>query len=207
MFITYLLLITVGFAGLFLVYKSIHPGSAAVIKDRLTSMSPGQTGKPPVRALEELELSRPFQDRVLKPLLASMARVTRKISPGTTREKTEQRLAQAGNPRGLNVESFYGLKGMVAVVAVVVSVLVMYLNPMPGTVPYPPDAPASALEWGVIALVLGFFFPDMWIYDERKRRQKRIQKALPDTVDIIAISVEAGLGFDASVQRVASKSK
>jgi tight adherence protein C len=122
-------------------------------------------------------------------------------------EKTEQRLAQAGNPRGLNVEGFYGLKGMVAVVAVVVMVILMYLNVLPGTVPYPPQAPAAALEWGVIALVGGFFFPDLWIYDERKRRQKRIQKALPDTIDIIAISVEAGLGFDAACQRVATKAK
>jgi tight adherence protein C len=207
MIITYLLLISVGCAGLFLVYKSVRPGSSSVIKERLNNMTPGQVGKPPVRALEELELSRPFQDRVLKPLLVSIARVTRRINPGTTLEKTEQRLAQAGNPRGLNVESFYGLKGMTAVVAVVAIGLLEYFNAVPGYVPYPPDAPLSAIEWTLGALIGGFFLPDMWIQDERKRRRKKIEKLLPDTVDIIAISVEAGLAFDAACQRVAMKSK
>src|SRR5207248_2779494 len=51
------------------------------------------------------------------------------------------------------------------------------------------------------------FLPDLWIRDERKRRQKKIQKALPDAIDIIAISVEAGLGFDSAVQRVATKTR
>lgn len=177
--------------------------SSVLIRERLESIGP--TGKPVVRGLEEIELSKPFQDRILKPLLASFARVTRRLSPGTTLDKTEQKLAQAGNPRGLNVESFYGLKGVLAIVAVLVIGLLMYLNAVPGMLPYPPDAPAAALERAAIALVVGFFLPDLWIRDEVKRRQKRILKALPDTIDIIAISVEAGLGFDAAVQRVAAK--
>jgi tight adherence protein C len=191
-----------------LIVMGMRRPSEAVIRDRLANIAPGRVvAKPQVQALEEMELSRPFRDRVVKPLLASLARVTRRISPGTTLEKTEQRLAQAGNPRGLNVESFYGLKGMVAIVVVVIGVILMYLNAVPGYLPYPPSAPASALEWGVGFLVAGFFFPDLWIYDERKRRQKHIRKALPDTIDIIAISVEAGLGFDAACQRVATKSR
>jgi tight adherence protein C len=190
-------------AALFLLLGLRRP-SSVVIRERLESITP-QVGKPPVRALEEIELSKPFQDRVIKPLLAAIARVTRRLSPGTTLEKMEQKLAQAGNPRGLNVESFYGLKGVVAIVAVALIALVMYLNLLPGTLPYPPQAPASALEWGVVALIIGFFLPDIWIRDEVKRRQKRILKALPDTIDIIAISVEAGLGFDMAVQRVAQK--
>jgi tight adherence protein C len=157
--------------------------------------------------LEDLELSRPFRDRVLIPIINSVAGITKRMSPGNTMEKTEQRLAQAGNPRDINVENFYGLKGVAAVAFAVLIALVMYLNPMPGYVPYPPDAPSSALLWGVVSLVLGFFFPDLWIYDERNRRRKRILRALPDAVDIIAISVEAGLGFDAACQRLASKSK
>src|SRR5579885_1794620 len=152
-----------GAMAIALIALGMRKPSEAVIRERLSNIAPGTAvKKPQVRALEEMELSRPFQDRGVNPLLAAMARVTRRLSPGTTMEKTEQRLAQAGNPRGLNVESFYGLKGMVAIVVVVLMVGVMYLNVMPGTVPYPPEAPASALEWGVGALILGFFFPDLW---------------------------------------------
>jgi tight adherence protein C len=178
-----------------------------VVRERLAEFGPGAQPKPSVSALEELELSRPFADRVFKPFLAQISRLTSRISPGNSMEKIEQNLAQAGNPRGLNVESFYGLKGVVAVVLGVMVTIVMYLNPLPGTIPYPPEVPISALIWAVIAVVVGFFFPDLWIRDEKKRRQKRITKVMPDTIDIIAISVEAGLGFDGAVQRVAGKSK
>lgn len=189
------------------VVLAMRTPSSSVIRDRLETINPGQQNKPPVRALEEIELSKPFQERVLKPLLATMARVTRRISPGTTLEKTEQRLAQAGNPRGLNVEGFYGLKGVLAIVFVVLMALLMYFEMLPGYLPYPPKDPANAVLFALGALVAGFFFPDLWIRDERKRRQKRILKALPDTIDVIAISVEAGLGFDAAVQRVGAKIK
>jgi tight adherence protein C len=196
-----------GLLGALFVAIGLRKPSSSLIRERLETFGPGQQNKPPVRALEELELSKPFQERIVKPLLASMARVTRRLSPGTSLEKTEQRLAQAGNPRGLNVEGFYGLKGVTSIVVVVVVGLLMYLNVAPGYLPYPPKAPATAVEWALGALVVGFFFPDLWVRDERKRRQKRILRAMPDTIDIIAISVEAGLGFDAAVQRVAAKTK
>lgn len=198
-----------GALAVFLIALGMRRPSSAIIRERLSTMTPvtAHSNKPTARVLEDMELSRPFRERVLRPLMASMARVTRRLSPGTTLEKTEQRLAQAGNPRGLNVETFYGLKGVLAIALTTIIALLMYLNVAPGYVPYPPTAPTGAVEWGLAALVIGFFMPDLWIRDERKRRQKRIQRALPDTVDIIAITVEAGLGFDAAVQRVASKTK
>ncbi|MDB5074311.1 MAG: type secretion system protein [Chloroflexi bacterium] len=191
--------------AMLLVVLGLQNPSETAIRDRLATLAPDQGRQ--VTSLEDLEMARPFRDRILIPVMNSFALVTKRISPGNTLEKTEQKLAQAGNPRGLIVEGFYGLKGIVAVVFVVLIAGLMYLNPLPGTIPYPPQVPVSSLVWGVIALVLGFFFPDFWIRDERKRRQKRISRALPDTIDIIAISVEAGLGFDAACQRVASKSK
>jgi tight adherence protein C len=193
-------------AAVLLVILGLQNSSELAIRDRLASFAPDQQ-RLSATPLEDLEMARPFQDRVLRPLLNATAGITRRISPGGTLDKTEQKLAQAGTPRGLNVEGFYGLKGVVSIVFVVLITILMYLNPLPGTIPYPPEVPASALIWGILALVLGFFFPDLWIRDERKRRQKRIGRALPDTIDIIAISVEAGLGFDAACQRVASKAK
>jgi tight adherence protein C len=205
--VTVVIIGVMGALAAVLVTMGLRKPSSTLVRERLETLAPGEQNKPPVRALEEIELSKPFQERVVKPLLASIARVTRRMSPGSTLEKTEQRLAQAGNPRGLNVEGFYGLKGLLALVFVVLLALLMYINAVPGYLPYPPTAPVGAIEWGLGALVSGFFLPDLWIRDERKRRQKRIQKALPDTIDVIAISVEAGLGFDAAVQRVGSKIK
>lgn len=203
---TILVALLTGGAVLFL-WMGVRKSTTSLVRERLAVIAPDAANRPTISPLDQMELSKPFQDRVIKPFLAQISRLTSRISPGNTMEKTEKNLAQAGNPRGLNVESFYGLKGVVAVVLGVLITLVMYLNPLPGTIPYPPEVPVSALVWAVIAIVAGFFFPDLWIRDEKQRRQKRISKALPDTIDIIAISVEAGLGFDAAVQRVASKSK
>lgn len=180
--------------------------SGSAIRERLATYAPDNLSRSS-SPLEDLELARPFRDRVLIPLINSLSGITKRMSPGNSLEKTEQRLAQAGNPRNINVENFYGLKGVAAVAFVVLLTIIMYLDALPGYIPYPPDAPSTALLWGLGAAVAGFFFPDLWIYDERNRRRKRIGRALPDCVDIIAISVEAGLGFDSACQRVASKSK
>jgi tight adherence protein C len=204
MVLTILIAVLAAGAVMFVWFGLQNSGSSTV-RERLAVF--GTVNKPTSTPLEDLELSRPFSDRVTKPFLAQISRLTKRMSPGNSLDKIEQNLAQAGNPRGLNVESFYGLKGVVAVVLGVMVTIIMYLNPLPGTIPYPPEVPISALVWAVIGIVAGFFFPDLWIRDEKKRRQKRIGRALPDTIDIIAISVEAGLGFDAAVQRVAGKSK
>src|SRR5690348_8039730 len=123
-----ILVAILGGLGALLIIMSLARPSTAVIRERLESISPGQGRQAPRRALEELELSKPFRDRVLRPLLTSVSRITSRISPGTTMEKTEQRLAQAGYPRGLNLESFYGLKGLVAVGITALLALAMYFN-------------------------------------------------------------------------------
>ncbi|MGH2387078.1 MAG: type II secretion system F family protein [Chloroflexota bacterium] len=205
MIVNILIAVLVAGAVMF-IWTGIQGSGSSVVRERLAVFG-GGPNKPTASPLEDLELSKPFAERVFKPFLAQISHLTKHMSPGNTMEKTERNLAQAGNPRGLNVESFYGLKGVVAVVLGVMITIIMYLNPLPGTIPYPPEVPISALVWAVSAIVLGFFFPDLWIRDEKQRRQKRISKAMPDTIDIIAISVEAGLGFDGAVQRVASKAK
>jgi tight adherence protein C len=206
MVVDILIALLIAGAVLFL-WTGLQKTGSSVVRERLAVFGSGAQPKPNASVLEEMELSKPFAERVFKPFLAQISRLTSRLSPGNSMETTERNLAQAGNPRGLNVESFYGLKGVVAVVLGVMIVMIMYLNPLPGTIPYPPEVPISALIWAVVAVVGGFFFPDLWIRDEKKRRQKRITKAMPDTIDIIAISVEAGLGFDGAVQRVAGKSK
>jgi tight adherence protein C len=206
MVVDILIALLIAGAVLFL-WTGLQKTGSSVVRERLAVFGSGAQPKPNASVLEEMELSKPFAERVFKPFLAQISRLTSRLSPGNSMETTERNLAQAGNPRGLNVESFYGLKGVVAVVLGVMIVIIMYLNPLPGTIPYPPEVPISALIWAVVAVVGGFFFPDLWIRDEKKRRQKRITKAMPDTIDIIAISVEAGLGFDGAVQRVAGKSK
>src|SRR5664279_4041765 len=94
-----------------LIVMGLQQSSGKAIRERLATYAPDQitiSSTP----LEDLELARPFRDRVLLPVINRLAGVTKRLSPGNTLEKTEQRLAQAGNPRNINVENFYGLKGV-----------------------------------------------------------------------------------------------
>ncbi|HEY0700259.1 MAG TPA: type II secretion system F family protein, partial [Micromonospora sp.] len=63
------------------------------------------------------------------------------------------------------------------------------------------------LTLGAVALlgglVLGFFVPDLYLYQQTHERNEAIQRSLADAIDLMTISVESGLGFDAAVQQVA----
>jgi len=157
--------------------------------------------RPVVVQLEELELQRPFADRVLKPLLGRISHVVTRFTPGTQVDSVQLKLSQAGNPRNLTVEGFFGLKGVLSFgFAVFVALLLWLLPPQI-------DAP-DALHFVIyltLATVIGFFFPDLWLRDEARKRRKLIQRQLPDTIDILSISVEAGLAFDAAIARMVAK--
>jgi tight adherence protein C len=55
----------------------------------------------------------------------------------------------------------------------------------------------------IAGLLVGFFAPDLYLYQRAEKRADQIRRSLADAVDLLTISVEAGLGFDAAVQQVA----
>ena len=171
----------------------------AVVRDRLESL--GGLYRPSARVLEEMELAKPFSERVLKPTLKRLSHLAARVSPGTKAEAIALKLAMAGNPRQLTVETFLGLKVAAALVFAGVALLAQFLLP---PLIAPPALVKTAL-WTVVAAVAGFFVPELWIKDEIRKRQKAIRKVLPDTIDILSISVEAGLGFDAAISRICHK--
>jgi tight adherence protein C len=62
-----------------------------------------------------------------------------------------------------------------------------------------------AFVFGGVGIVFGWFGPELLLHSKTKSRQKQIQQALPDALDLLVISVEAGLGFDAAIQRLVEK--
>ncbi len=171
------------------------------IKGRLDELGAGR--KPQVRALEELELSQPFADRIIRPALARTSRILTRLAPGMNATSMQNRLNMAGNPRNMTVEVFLGLKMVLALLFAVVAFLGQVL-PL-GLIS--PQGPVLTLVWTAVAGVAGFFLPNLWLKDEARKRQKAITKVLPDTIDILSISVEAGLGFDAAITRLCTKAQ
>jgi tight adherence protein C len=178
--------------GIFLVFYSLVRARAVdPVQARLT-----QLGSMQARTLEELELQQPFFERTVRPLAVRLSGVGQRFTSSKKQSRTEQRLAMAGNPGNLRTSDFLGMKVVVAGATAVVVVLVL------GVV-------AGDFAFGILAggafAVIGFFMPDFWLSRRIKKRQKAILLAIPDTLDLLTISVKAGLGFDAALAKVVEK--
>ncbi len=154
-----------------------------------------------VKTLEEIELSKPFAQRVIMPALHSILRFVGRGFPGRGAEQLSLRLARAGAKPSFTVEAFQGLKLACALVTALVALAAQFVLP---PLIAPPDRLMTPL-WTLGAAVAGFLLPELWAYDRTKKRQKKIRKVLPDALDLLAVSVEAGLGFDAALNRICQK--
>jgi len=156
------------------------------------------------RSLEEMELEQPFSERVLRPLIQRLAafgeRFSRKKNQTPQQRqsavvKTRRRLLLAGSPNRWTTSDWLGVKIFGALIGAGVGAL---LIAMMG---------ADLLLLGlIIGAGIGFVAPELWLSRKISVRKKKIQKALPDALDLLVISVEAGLGFDAAMARVVQKS-
>jgi tight adherence protein C len=145
--------------------------------------------------LEELELQQPFSQRVLVPATKGVLAFLGKYGPKQSAERLRTNLQQAGNPGGITPAMFVGLRVALALILGLLITLVTFR-----TMPL-----FQALMYSAIGFVLGYMLPVMWLGRKITARKRAIQKALPDALDLLCISVEAGLAFDLALQRVTQK--
>jgi tight adherence protein C len=163
---------------------------AVSIEERLT-----QFAERPL-TLEELELEQPFYERVIKPMIAGLTRFFGKMTPSQGMEKLRQQLVLAGNPYNMQAAEFTGARIMACVVLGGVTFLMAILLHA---------EPMNLILFTSILALAGYLLPVFWLRSRIKKRQKVILKTLPDAIDLMTISVEAGLAFDGAMQRVADK--
>lgn len=190
------ILVAAAAAGAILMIVLGLAGSAPVdpVQARLT-----QLGTMQAKNLEELELQAPFLERTLRPLAAALSGRMSRMASSSFQEKAEKRLALAGNPGNLRVADWLGIK---AVAAVIGGILFIFLFGVVGVL----DLPAVLrLLMGVIGLLFGYTIPEFWLGGRVKKRQHAILLQIPDTLDLLTISVRAGLGFDAALGKVVEK--
>ncbi len=166
------------------------PPAADPIQTRLTTYAI----RP--RTLEEMEMEQPFYERVLKPIIMSISRLVGRYTPLATVEQIRHDLMVAGNPRGLQVMEFLGIKGAVAIAGAAGGFF--FITLLGGSVVFQ----VFSLPIGAF---LGFYLPNFWLKSKVTARQREIQLALPDVLDLLSVCVESGLGFDAAMQKVAQK--
>lgn len=147
-------------------------------------------------SLEELELTLPFRQRVLAPSVKRMGGFFGKFLPHKNMEKLQQNLIEAGNPSKLGPAEFMGVRLGLAVI-LGGSFFLLFLV----------TSGLSSLTLMVPAVLggLGYIMPTFWLGRKIKSRKQEIQNALADAIDLLSISVEAGLAFDPALARVANK--
>ena len=192
---TTLLLALLAAAGIFLVFWGMYTTrgqavSGDMVQDRLAAFS----GQKPL-TLDEVELQKPFEERFIRPVIDRLGKYLAERTPEKQRQDMQNRLNLAGRPGNLSPSDFQALRYGAAVVLFVVGILFGLLFHSPVAIAL------SALMGGVI----GYFAPGYYISTKVSARRKEIQLGLPDVMDLLTIAVEAGLGFDAAVQRVTEK--
>jgi tight adherence protein C len=181
----------VGLGILLLIVGLTSQAPVDPVQARLT-----QLGSIRARNLEELELQQPFADRTLRPLISRMSRMSSRMSNASSTETAEKRLALAGNPGDLRVTDWMGVKVLAGIgTAILVFLLVGLLL----------SGITTGLLVGAVCLLIGYTAPEFWLGSRIKARQKAILKMIPDTLDLLTISVRAGLGFDAALAKVVEK--
>ncbi len=146
----------------------------------------------PTELRRELEPS--FHERVLGPLLDRTLGFGKKLTPADHADRIRHKLEIAGNPKGWTVDGVTSMKFIGFVVALLLGLVLTTLFGF-GLLP--------TLGVCMAMAVAGYMAPNMYLYQLGYDRTHQMQRALPDALDLLTISVESGLGFDAALVQVA----
>jgi tight adherence protein C len=147
--------------------------------------------------VRQKELALPFLQRVMVPALRQAGRLGRKLSPAGATARLGRELAYAGSPAGWDAERVLAFKLLAAPVLAIVGFGATRLLPV------------GLFQGLIIAAILaglGYYAPEWILRSRGDKRQAVLRAALPDALDLLSITVEAGLGFDAAVARVSRQS-
>jgi tight adherence protein C len=132
----------------------------------------------------------PFGQRILGPAKGSLGRLGRWFTPSSQMDKMRRHATLAGIGSG-GMEAILAIKGIATVVgAVVVPLAMAALGVHFG----------SVVRFALIGAAFGFLLPGIWVSRTGRQRQAEIRKDLPETIDLMAISVQAGMGLEAAIE-------
>ncbi|HYN63271.1 MAG TPA: type II secretion system F family protein [Candidatus Limnocylindrales bacterium] len=147
------------------------------------------------KTLEEFELQQPFFERVLRPLIKRLSRYGRSGDQGGVIARTDSKLEKAGYPGGLRGADWMGVK---ILCTIVFAVIFFFLGLLIGKA-------AFGFIAALLGAAVGFLGPEFWLGSQIRKRGMAMILQLPDALDLLTISVEAGLGFDAALAKVVEK--
>lgn len=161
------------------------------------STVPASFGQGATVDLRQMELSKPTSERIIRPILRKFYGLGRRFTPSASIEQLQHSLIVAGIPGGMTVTDFLGLRFIAGALTAVGAFAFFFGR----------QSTSFALLYAFIGFVIGMYIPNYWLKGKVKARQKAVQQTLPDALDMMSICVDAGLGFEAAIQKVAFESK
>ncbi len=146
--------------------------------------------------LEELELSLPFSERVIRPMLQKVGEIFNRMTPAQTIIRTRRNLELAGLTQKIGPGEFVAIRYILMVILGGVAFVLVGPSKLPMI---------QKLALIPAAFGLGFYLPGTWLGSRIRKRQHEIIRSLPDALDLLTICVEAGLSFDAALAKVVEK--
>ena len=192
-----ILLVGVGFFGLgvlilFLGLRSFTINEVTQRLDNFVSLQPTQISTAqPATSIRRTDLSGSFRTRIFEPSLRQVGGLFGRLTPSGAVDRLEHQLEIADHPYGLGPRQFYGLRIVFLILGVWFAVYFL----RQGT-----DL-INIITASLVGYV-GLMGPSIWLKRRVRKRQDRIRKGLPDALDMLSVTAEAGLGFDQSLQRV-----
>ena len=188
---------------------SILAGSVAVLGAMVAAVGVARSRRPAFNVAEyfheldadagapvdefEARLAQPFWVRVVQPFSGRALKSVTRLTPGEYLERTHRKLLLAGLSASMRAEEFVIAQAS-ATGLLTVSALAYLLFAHP--------APRIGILMLILAPVIGWCLPASWLSRKVRERQGAILKDLPDTLDLLAISVEAGMGFEGALEIV-----
>jgi tight adherence protein C len=143
--------------------------------------------------VEELELSQPFDQRVIRPMIVSVLGFFARLTPGRNIQELQHKIELAGRPSGWTAAQVVGMQVLSTLLCAGLALTLTSFGDI---------ALASRLILAVASGGLGFYLPVLWLNLRIGQRKKALLRALPDGLDMLNICVGAGMGFDAALNRV-----
>src|SRR5215216_75912 len=131
-----------------------------------------------------------LRERALVPLSHSLANLVLRLNPRTSSDSVAMKLHAAGLGHRISPTTFLAAKGIFSLAGAALTLLLLG------------SAGAQGLLFGVFVVLVGFLGPDYFVSMYARRRKERIRAALPDALDLLAVSVEAGLGLDGAIAKL-----
>ncbi len=187
------LVILFSFITLFLIFKLIMDNlfkSKKQISMRLNMIYKEKSKE------EENYLNQPFFIRLVRPLLDNVSKTILKITPKEFISTFENKVVMAGNPFNLSTKDWINIH-LITLITLPLITLIIYFNF---------NLPLKKVILSIICeLAAGLIVPNFLLSRKKTIRQKQIQNTLPDVIDLLTVSVEAGLGFDGALAKVIEK--